>query len=169
MRRYPVGGTLADNLQSGVLYPPGFLGILHRVHCQIEHLPIEHIRPLVDGAKHRAANAGILMSKQFQHQRLAYRATRRTPADVAAVNSEYLIGGHKADVVVLMKNIFTEQVITYLAGIVEPYQNGFARICRERFPTEILLVSIGISSGLERKKRIVRLGAPRQFGEFEKF
>ena len=68
-----------------------------------------------------------------------------------------------------MKNIFTEQVITYLAGIVEPYQNGFARICRERFLTEILLVSIGISSGLERKKRIVRLGAPRQFGEFEKF
>ena len=61
MGRDPIGAALADDLQRGILHPPGFLGIFHRLNRKIEDFPIDHLRPFNDGAKHRTPHAGIRM------------------------------------------------------------------------------------------------------------
>ena len=138
MGRDPIGAALADDLQRGVLHPPGFLGIFHRLNRKIEDFPIDHLRPFNDGAKHRAPHAGIRMPQQFHHQFLAHRAPGRAPADVAAVNAQHFVGGHKPNIVILMQYIFANQIIADLFRLVQRDQDRLAGISRKRLGGEIL-------------------------------
>ncbi len=150
----------ADYLQSGVLDPPRFGWVLHRLDCQSEDFRIDHVWFAKQGAEHGPAHTCVLVSQKLHHQIHAHLAASRFPADVAAVDSQRLVSGDVADAVLLMMNVTANLIVGGLRRAMEAAKKRHGGILSQGLGGKILLLAVLSPHGFEREKRIIRLRAP---------
>ena len=160
-----VSRTPTNDLQGGILDPPGFGRVLDRLYREFKNLSSNRIGLVQDCPKHNPTNAGIMVFEELHHQLLAHLASRRLPSYVATIDAQRLEGGNVADVVFLMMDITTDLIITGLLSTMETADECQAGILGQGLARQILFFTLLIGHSFQRKEEVVRLCSPQLLGQ----
>ena len=112
----------------GVLDPPRFFRASPpAMRGQRSLVSTPSARCLVEGSRKspRTSRSGTRQNAQELYQQLRpYLAAGHAPANVATVDSQDLVRGNESDVVILMVDVFMQQIVTHFARRLEPLEHG---------------------------------------------